>query len=254
MVSDAWIPRTINFKPNELTMMPPHITKVHDLISPSGGWNNALISTLFSAEDATAIAAIPLPSHEATDRIVWHLEKSGIFSVKTAYRYSFHHSQVHQPFDLTVGVAFWKKIWKVNIPNGAKVNIWRVCHNILPTLEKLQSKHVPLESVICLLCAHETESPIHLCRDCPFTRQVIQSNNILSQVCLNPASLHLNLWEWLNKYSQNLSSPMFGELISLLWGIWKERNNRVCDGKNGTALDVVFSSMARLNDFRYVII
>ncbi|KAL6204999.1 hypothetical protein ACLB2K_022265 [Fragaria x ananassa] len=120
VVSDAWIPRTINFKPNELTMMPPHITKVHDLISPSGGWNNALISTLFSAEDATAIAAIPLPSHEVTDRIVWHLEKSGIFSVKTAYRYSFHHSQVHQPFDLTVGVAFWKKIWKVNIPNGAK--------------------------------------------------------------------------------------------------------------------------------------
>ncbi|KAL6184212.1 hypothetical protein ACLB2K_045616 [Fragaria x ananassa] len=117
---------------------------------------------------------------EVTDRVVWHLEKSGVFSVKTAYMYSFHHSQVHQPFDLTVGVAFWKKIWKVNILNGAK----------------------------------ETKSAIHLCRDCPFTRQVLQSNNILSQ----------------------------------------ERNNRVWDGKNGTALDVVFSFMARLNDFRSVII
>ncbi|KAL6132910.1 hypothetical protein ACLB2K_065149 [Fragaria x ananassa] len=105
-----------------------------------------------------------------------------------------------------------------------------------------------------LLCAQETESIIHLCRDCPFTRQVLRSNNILSQVCLNPTTLHLNLLDWLNECSQNLSSSMLGELIFLLWGTWKERNNRVWDGKTGTALDVVFSSMARLNDFRSVII
>ncbi|KAL6198813.1 hypothetical protein ACLB2K_028601 [Fragaria x ananassa] len=103
-----------------------------------------------------------------------------------------------------------------------------------------------------MLTCVPVETTLHLCRDCPFTRQVLQSHVAISQVCLNPAVLQLELLDWLSICVNELSSLLLGELVYLLWGIWKERNNRVWNDKNGTVMDIIISSMARLRDFRSV--
>ncbi|KAL6132982.1 hypothetical protein ACLB2K_065219 [Fragaria x ananassa] len=130
--------------------------------------------------------------------------------------------------------------------------MWRVCHNILQSLARLASKHVELDSLNCSLCDNGVETILHLCRECPFTRHVLKSNVAISQVCLNPAVLQLELLDWLSICVNELSSLLLGELVYLLWGIWKERHNRVRNDKNGTVMDIIISSMARLRDFRSV--
>lgn len=62
VVTDAWIPRVLDFKPNAGT------------ISPSGVWNEGLVRAIFTPNEAHAILAIPLSS-DGADMVVWRLEK-----------------------------------------------------------------------------------------------------------------------------------------------------------------------------------
>ncbi|PRQ57723.1 hypothetical protein RchiOBHm_Chr1g0351461 [Rosa chinensis] len=71
------------------------------------------------------------------DRLCWKLSRDGRFSVKTAYRSVFSNSPSYNPLQLPIGTGFWKKLWKVVIPNKAKIHIWRVCLDILPSLGSL---------------------------------------------------------------------------------------------------------------------
>ncbi|KAL6176694.1 hypothetical protein ACLB2K_053327 [Fragaria x ananassa] len=179
-----------NFKPGQCNAASNNLNLVSDLISHTGIWNTALIYGNFSVEEADEILSIPLSSREVGDRAAWHLEKNGKFTVKTAYRFSFSTSSSRCPFDLTVRASFWKKIWKLKLPISAKVHARRVCHDILPS-----SKRVALESLICPLCSNALETTLLLCRGCPFTKQLLQCNDVLYQVCYNPHAMHYNILE-----------------------------------------------------------
>ncbi|XP_061999334.1 uncharacterized protein LOC133716674 [Rosa rugosa] len=102
-------------------------------------------------------------------------------------------------------------MWKVSIPNKAKVHVWRVCLDILSSLVKLEWRRVQLDSVMCVLCEDHMESTLHLCRDCPFTQEVLKSNAVLRQ----------------------------------------ERNDRVWNQKQQGPGDVVIGAMTRLHEFRF---
>ncbi|XP_062009553.1 uncharacterized protein LOC133726094 [Rosa rugosa] len=248
--TDSWIPGVPDFRPCGGNLAATDLNLVSDLIHHTESRNVSLINRVFLAHEVEAILSIPLSSREVTDRVIWRFTKHGKFTVKIAYRFSFSTSPSCSPFDLFVGVSFWKKLWKVVIPNSAKVHIWRVYHNILPSLERLASKRVVLESMTCPLCMMEIETTIHLCRDCSFTKQVLQTNGILAQVCYNPHFVHFDLLEWLSSCATELSLELLGILVYLLRGVWKERNSRVWENKIGTVDEVVLKAMSRLHDFR----
>ncbi|XP_062014134.1 uncharacterized protein LOC133730589 [Rosa rugosa] len=149
---DPWVPGLPNYIP---TVLPGSVSlnfKVSELLVDSSSWNEGLIRRMFSPDEAEAILRIPLSDRAVTDRCVWRLQGDGSFSVKTAYRYLFGISSSRRPSTVPVHGDFWKKIWKGVIPTSAKVHVWRVCNDILPSLERLVSKHVPLESYTCVLC------------------------------------------------------------------------------------------------------
>ncbi|XP_062028960.1 uncharacterized protein LOC133744958 [Rosa rugosa] len=200
-------------------------------------------------EGAEAILNIPLSRRLVNDRVAWRLEKKGEFSVKTAYRYAFSTSLERPGILENVTSQFWKKIWQANIPSSAKVHVWKVCHNILPTLTRLVAKHVVIESQLCVLCIGMMESTLHLCRDCPFSREVLCSNSSIAQVCFTTESADLGVLEWLIFCSNRLAANQFDFLLFLLWGVWKERNCRVWEGKTRGVNDVVLMSVSRLQDF-----
>ncbi|XP_061999224.1 uncharacterized protein LOC133716539 [Rosa rugosa] len=249
--SDCWLPGVQDFKPMDNSIAANEVQQVSDLMIQAGLWNTSLIRRLFPLTEADAILSLPLSSRYVDDRVVWRLEKNGRFSVKTAYRFDFATSNARSPFHLSVGVALWKKLWKVNIPSSAKIHIWRVCHNILPSMERLESKMVVLDSQVCVLCSSAIETTLHLCRDCPFTKQILQSNGALSQVCFNPHTENCDILGWFSFCVQELSLMDLGDLIHLLWGVWKERNCRVWENKSLPACDVLIKSMTRLHAFRF---
>ncbi|XP_024164012.1 uncharacterized protein LOC112170994 [Rosa chinensis] len=136
------------------------VNKVDNLLVATGVWNAPLINRLFSDEEAAAIMAIPFSTRNVVDRLVWKLSRDKKFSVKTAYRYAFTHSSSFCPMPLPVGSAFWKKFWKVAIPNKAKIHMWRVCLDILPSLGSLATRRVLLDSLLANVGIHMTNEDI----------------------------------------------------------------------------------------------
>ncbi|XP_061993614.1 uncharacterized protein LOC133711522 [Rosa rugosa] len=116
-------------------------------------------------------------------------------------------------------------------------------------MERLVSKHVVLESQVCVLCTGAMETTLHLCRECTFSREVINSNLVLAQICFTTETDGMTVLEWLLYCSERLDLNHFGSLIFLLWGVWKERNCRVWENKVTRASDVTLMSCSRLQDF-----
>lgn len=84
--TDKWIPGTINMTP---ISRPPNtnIQLVLELIDyDSWSWRHDLIRDNFIASDAVAILNIPIRSGGGNDFPTWAFEKSGNYTVKTAYR------------------------------------------------------------------------------------------------------------------------------------------------------------------------
>ncbi|PRQ38773.1 putative ribonuclease H-like domain, reverse transcriptase zinc-binding domain-containing protein [Rosa chinensis] len=249
--SASWVSALPDGKPIRNRLAEEEVTMVSDLLSATGVWDVSRIQRLFPMEEAEAILHIPLSSRLVADRLIWKFERNGVFSVRTAYQYSFSTSPCRRPFDLMVNGGFWKKLWKVLIPNAAKIFIWRICHNILPSLERLASKSVELESQVCKLCGQGVETTLHICRDCPFTQEVLQQDGILGQVCFHPQSDNFSLFIWLSYCASNLSLGDLGELFCRLWSIWRERNSRVWEDKTSLACDVIIRSISRIQEFRF---
>jgi len=65
----------------------PRIRWVSELfLNESTDWNRNLISSIFLPVDVEAIMRIRVPERIMNDQIAWHYEKSGQFSVKSAYK------------------------------------------------------------------------------------------------------------------------------------------------------------------------
>ena len=72
---DRWLPNHFDGKP---LVVPdnPSVTSVSELITASGGWNEALIKQFFVGVDANAILSTPIRG-TGDDRWAWDLEKHG---------------------------------------------------------------------------------------------------------------------------------------------------------------------------------
>ncbi|XP_061993946.1 uncharacterized protein LOC133711884 [Rosa rugosa] len=224
---DPWIPGVPEFKPKLLSSNENLNLKVSELLLNSVRWNEDLVRNLFPFAEAEAILRIPLSSRVVEDRCVWRLERNGSFYVKTVYRLSFVHSSSRIPCTIEATSEFWNRIWKSSIPNAAKLHIWWVCQDILPSMARLSSKHVVLDSQICVLCDGEIETTLHLCRNFPFARQVLHTHREVRQTCFDVQTDGMEMVGWINFCAKQLAMPTFEVFLYLLWNIWKERNKRV---------------------------
>ena len=97
-----------------------------------------LIDTIFYPFEASIIKAIPLSFRRPDDSLIWTRNKSGTFTVRSAYLLqtklerdlkenqasSSNPSQLH---------SFWDGIWSTQVPPKVKTFIWRACHDSLPS-------------------------------------------------------------------------------------------------------------------------
>lgn len=85
--TNPWIPRPFSFRP--IIRRSAALNMFHELFLPGGGWNEPLILTSFDQEDADLILSIPLGRRSSSDRLIWHFDSRGCFSVKSAYKLAF---------------------------------------------------------------------------------------------------------------------------------------------------------------------
>ena len=133
-----------------------------------------MIMGMFHREDAKAICRIPLSQRNVPDSIYWLHNRSGNFSVKSAYKLARKlqlHGDRAETSSGCAGRIIWPILWKLKIPNKVKIFGWRACHDILPTSYNLLRQRIINEDN-CQLCTREVETTAHALWECAAVQEV----------------------------------------------------------------------------------
>ncbi|KAL0459962.1 UNVERIFIED_CONTAM: putative mitochondrial protein [Sesamum latifolium] len=148
-----------------------HFSRVSDLIMEDLRiWNEEVITDLFWPDERDLILQIPLGIFAAPNLLVWHYSNNGIFLVRSAYHLALSLDALPGSSGCRWDRKLWRTLWQTNIPNKAKVFLWRTIRDILPTATNL-TKRMPQEVGSCPFC-DTVETPMPSFLRCTFARQV----------------------------------------------------------------------------------
>lgn len=159
---DPWIPRKGNRYP-----MFVHPTlkgkRVKDLILVNGEWNEGLIKNLLIPSDVEDILEISLGNLRDKDEITWNLESKGVFSVKSAYHLADNIQRSKEASGSCVSAhnSRWRSISDLNIIPKAKIGLWRIVKNLIPTKSNLICKGIDINPTYDL-CRGKKDDSSHI--------------------------------------------------------------------------------------------
>ncbi|KAL0358467.1 UNVERIFIED_CONTAM: putative mitochondrial protein [Sesamum angustifolium] len=222
--SDPWLPRPSTFLPITTRSLFLPDLRVSDLLdSENGRWHKELIEGLFCPEDATLIQSIPLGQFNWADTMVWHYNKNGKFSVKSASHLA-QSIALENPSPLdgqcSTSSSNWQFIWSTKVPNKIKVFLWRLCREAIPTTSNLLRRRCVVEQA-CLTCGVDTETTKHVFLECSYARQVRKS----------------------------LDDAQFNWFAILCWRLWGRRNGLVMEKKRYNPFYCITYASSLLSDF-----
>ncbi|KAK4390441.1 hypothetical protein Sango_2107400 [Sesamum angolense] len=125
--------------------------------------------------DTDCILSIRLKAKGTTNKLVWHFDCNGLFSVKSAYKLATSAtnsgpSSTNMSF-LSDGAASWRFVWGSLVVPNVQLFTWRCCANAIPTLDNLRCKGVDVDGG-CPNCGEETEDLHHALHSSSFARLV----------------------------------------------------------------------------------
>lgn len=111
---------------------------VSDLIEgPMRRWNRAAMTTHMNPIDADALFNIPISTSTSSDWWAWHYERTGVFSVRSAYRLLVGTKRRREDWlenrgnnsDTRASQNQWVNQWKTRVPGNVKNFAWRLAKN-----------------------------------------------------------------------------------------------------------------------------
>ena len=114
---------------------------VSDLLDlDTENWDDAMVRQIFLPPDAEAIFVMPRPRRGGEDSWAWAWEKSGVFTIRSAYRETMDRKQNLQAMEGSSRGTdrTWKELWKLQVLPKIRVFWWRVVKNMLPCMQELQ--------------------------------------------------------------------------------------------------------------------
>ena len=143
-----------------------------ELIDPSNwSWRQDVVRNNFIAPDAEAILNIPIRQGGGDDFLAWAFERSGNYTVKSAYRALVTQKErVALEEGTATGTSeedtqLWKSLWKLNVIPKVSVFWWRVLRGILPDEATLNYRHIA-EIRRCKVCLAMDENLEHALIHC----------------------------------------------------------------------------------------
>ncbi|KAK3224846.1 hypothetical protein Dsin_004708 [Dipteronia sinensis] len=216
---DQWIPWPSTFKvisPTSLGTM----TTVADLKLFSGAWNEELIRNSFLPDDASLILSIPCSSGNLSDKMIWHYDKLGSYSVKSGYYIGLSLGTNPSPLGLNQAESWWKFLWRLKVPAKVKLLLWRACHNWVPSNDNLARRGVRVENA-CPICKRWHETTLHAMWCCPSLKSIRSMCPFMRSIKLADGMSFLDFMVACKK--QIIVADM--ELLAMtIWRIWYRRN------------------------------
>jgi ribonuclease HI len=246
---EKWIPRPTTFSAQTYSHLVGEDIVVADLIEDNPvQWNRPFIFQNFGEEESTAICNIPLSRFHHDDKIIWRATKMGEFSVRSAYHLEKERTE-RLKGECSKGAkpeAMWKMIWSLQIPNSAKMFIWRACNKILPTKDNLRRRKI-IEEDSCFLCCRAIETTHHILWDCPSSQDVWSPSGRKLQKIHSGGE---NFCELIETLMERLMKNELELFVMIVKGIWKRRNGVMHGEQFKHPGEVVRQATGHLNDFR----
>ncbi|KAF4380408.1 hypothetical protein F8388_024701 [Cannabis sativa] len=199
------------------------------------GWNVDLLRVFFNEADQQCIGSIPLCKFPKEDSWMWHYTVDGSYSVKSGYYVASQLNLSATSPSKDEFSIWWKKIWKLHLPNKVLNCNWRGFHEILPTSKGLQKRSI-LPHSNCLVCGFSNESNGHAVFWCRGFRKVWK--------LLNFSFLKKNSLETSFQQTILLASEVLSQVAA--WYVWSERT-QIVHGREQFSPTVVVSRIHKLH-------
>lgn len=228
---------------------------VQDLIDQdTKSWKIDHIEPFIPPEEAAAIKEIHIGDPSIDDRMIWPLERSGMFTVKSGYHF------IHKSLPNTsttssshmVDKKVWKVIWNINTLPKVRHFLWRAITNSLPIGCSLYRRKV-IQSPVCSICGQYEESIEHCLLLCPWTDYVWFGSRMGFRIpkheipTLDEWILHLSCVETPLGISNQHILSLFA---SFAWCIWKTRCNSVYKALPPSPIQTIHTANILLNEFQ----
>ncbi|CAN1820450.1 LINE-1 retrotransposable element ORF2 protein [Linum perenne] len=216
--TDPWIPSIPGFR---LNRQGNDDMRADEWINEEGTeWNLEEVSEYCNQTEINAIMRIPVGTKDGSDSWVWHFDKNGMFSVKSAYHALRGDHNMGIPMESRD--RKWKWLWNLEIPPKFKFFIWRASNNALATARNLWRRKCG-DSPVCQLCQRHEENIIHCLFECSHSAQTWRK--LIPAISL-PEEYKLIL-DWIFE-NRNINVPDFlNTVIAGMWCIWKARNEYI---------------------------
>jgi len=183
----------------------------------------------------------PLVSQE--DFLVWRHNKSGDFSVKSAYWLAcqIQNSKVRRDASNFPSINTLKdQAWKLQTDPKIKVFLWKALSGALPVADRLNRRGMRLDNV-CQGCGGSDETINHVLFSCPIARQIWALSDYPSpEFGFDKGSVFSNINHLLiNRDNRNWPSLLKKKFPWIIWRIWKNRNSLFFEGNQFLASDTI---------------
>lgn len=218
---------------------------VNELINEENRcWNETLVRHVLKEEDANEVLKIRLPNHQMDDFPAWHHEKSGLFTVKSAYKLAWNLSGkgVVQSSSSTATSGerkIWSRVWNAKVQAKVKIFIWKLAQDKLPTWENKRRRKIEMNGT-CPVCGTKGENSYHATVECTKARALREA---LRAVWHLPGEDKF-LWtgpDWLLILLDGVNEEQRTHIMYMLWRAWYLRNDLIHgDGRCSIAGSVSF--------------
>ncbi|XP_062118364.1 uncharacterized protein LOC133831980 [Humulus lupulus] len=203
-------------------------------------WDEYAFKDLFGDRDALLILSIPLSSNIYDDSWIWDGEKSGLYSIKSAYHGIKRDKEGNEGEDHS---GFWRQLWRLKVPHKVKNLLWRVVLGCLPTKSQLHLKHVTID-MYCPSCNMVVESIYHNLVSYSF------SQDVWGILILDVKVGDFEVFDvWLDAILQRFDHNRVGKITTVCWALWRARNNLVWNKKGVTVTALVTLALLCLENW-----
>ncbi|KAE8708292.1 hypothetical protein F3Y22_tig00110348pilonHSYRG00365 [Hibiscus syriacus] len=205
-------------------------------------WDENKLNRVLIADDASKVLNTLIASVH-TDLMLWSHHTSGMYSAKSGYNWL-----KLQNSPLLIAEGIWNEVARAKVLPKIKIFGWRLCHEAIPS--GLKIKQAKLGDGLCPLCNREVESALHVLKDCPKSKTVLNLSGLPQAVVEWSGDSCIR---WLSFARSVLLSEGFDLFLALLWNIWNRRNKLVHDGDLQSDREIIVNSSNLIGDYKITI-
>jgi ribonuclease HI len=191
-------------------------------------WDVQLIKTLLYPHDVDEVLKIRLSDRAPEDHIAWFYEKSGLFSVRSAYHLAVQLENSTQSSASSSSRADGRRpgfneIWSASGPPKVKIFAWRLSLAALVT-QSNRKKRTPEEHATCQICGMEDETGYHAVVCC--TQAVALRHEMRVHWTLpDEQQFKFTGPDWLLHMLSLVDATTRDNTLLLLWMVWHLQND-----------------------------